>query len=507
MDSTITLWQFLLQLLLDVRNQNLIAWTSSDGEFKLLQAEEVARLWGLRKNKTNMNYDKLSRALRYYYEKNIIKKVNGQKFVYKFVSFPESVNLDTASLTSADAERVTTLLLEGASKTGPSGPSTISSSVAATAAGPTQPPTVVMGNGAVTMAGVAASAGVTDWGGVVDGGARRSGGKVGGGAVASAGGGGGGGTSGSDYKTSGLYSTFTIYSLQAAPSAVQTSAAQQPAAPTPMSLPVQQPAKTVPHGVAQSLVVQEGTERTEGEAPLPHGASVPATVHLGAHEVQGEKRNPKEEEGCIAVDAVDVEIVVMRPESSPGTPEDEVGPSLPMVVVKEAPSQFSTGAQLTLVSAASTPITTATLQSSGISQMAMSPSSPEGGEAPRVKRPKPPQPPLLIISESDSLSTVGGLSSAGCRTLDMIPSPLMPFTTGASLLGQPLYLTPSPLIPSGSIHFWSTLSPLALQSPARTQAGNSSFQFPSAGSMATIPLATLDGLSTPVVLSPGPQKN
>ncbi|CAN0185856.1 unnamed protein product [Lampetra planeri] len=383
MDSTITLWQFLLQLLLDVRNQNLIAWTSSDGEFKLLQAEEVARLWGLRKNKTNMNYDKLSRALRYYYEKNIIKKVNGQKFVYKFVSFPESVNLDTASLTSADAER-----------------------------------------------------------------ARRSGGKVGGGAVASAGGGGGGGggggTSGSDYKTSGLYSTFTIYSLQAAPSGVQTGAAQQPAAPTPMSLPVQQPAKTVAHGVAQSSVVQEGTERTEGEAPLPHGASVPATVHLGAHEVQGEKRvrarsfavNPKEEE---EVDAVDVEIVVMRPESSPGTPEEEVGPSLPMVVVKEAPSQFSTGAQLTLVSAASTPITTATLQSSGIS--------------------------------------------------------------------QPLYLTPSPLIPSGSIHFWSTLSPLALQSPARTQAGNSSFQFPSAGSMATIPLATLDGLSTPVVLSPGPQKN
>jgi len=50
-------------------NSHLISWTSTDGEFKLHNSEEVARLWGLRKNKTNMNYDKLSRALRYYYDK------------------------------------------------------------------------------------------------------------------------------------------------------------------------------------------------------------------------------------------------------------------------------------------------------------------------------------------------------------------------------------------------------------------------------------------------------
>lgn len=69
MESAITLWQFLLQLLLDQKHEHLICWTSNDGEFKLLKAEEVAKLWGLRKNKTNMNYDKLSRALRYYYDK------------------------------------------------------------------------------------------------------------------------------------------------------------------------------------------------------------------------------------------------------------------------------------------------------------------------------------------------------------------------------------------------------------------------------------------------------
>ncbi|MEQ2181850.1 ETS domain-containing protein Elk-4 [Goodea atripinnis] len=52
-----------------ITNNLLICWTNEEGEFKLLQAEEVARLWGARKNKPNMNYDKLSRALRYYYDK------------------------------------------------------------------------------------------------------------------------------------------------------------------------------------------------------------------------------------------------------------------------------------------------------------------------------------------------------------------------------------------------------------------------------------------------------
>lgn len=69
MDNSVTLWQFLLQLLLDSSNEQLICWTNEEGEFKLLRAEEVARLWGARKNKPNMNYDKLSRALRYYYDK------------------------------------------------------------------------------------------------------------------------------------------------------------------------------------------------------------------------------------------------------------------------------------------------------------------------------------------------------------------------------------------------------------------------------------------------------
>lgn len=95
--SNCTLWQFLLELLLATDRKDLIQWTNiSVGEFKLLNAEEVARLWGVRKNKPNMNYDKLSRALRYYYDKNIIRKVVGQKFVYKFVQYPVAGGGDSA---------------------------------------------------------------------------------------------------------------------------------------------------------------------------------------------------------------------------------------------------------------------------------------------------------------------------------------------------------------------------------------------------------------------------
>ncbi|XP_018651829.1 putative ets [Schistosoma mansoni] len=58
-------------------------------EFKLNDPEEVARLWGIQKNRPAMNYDKLSRSLRYYYEKGIMQKVSGERYVYRFVYEPE----------------------------------------------------------------------------------------------------------------------------------------------------------------------------------------------------------------------------------------------------------------------------------------------------------------------------------------------------------------------------------------------------------------------------------
>ncbi|XP_039751586.1 DNA-binding protein D-ETS-6-like isoform X2 [Pararge aegeria] len=71
----VQLWQFLLEEL--AARAPGIEWVGNpaDGEFRLSDPDEVARRWGRRKHKPNMNYDKLSRALRYYYDKNIMSKI------------------------------------------------------------------------------------------------------------------------------------------------------------------------------------------------------------------------------------------------------------------------------------------------------------------------------------------------------------------------------------------------------------------------------------------------
>lgn len=51
----------------------------------------MARRWGVQKNRPAMNYDKLSRSLRYYYEKGIMQKVAGERYVYKFVCDPDAL--------------------------------------------------------------------------------------------------------------------------------------------------------------------------------------------------------------------------------------------------------------------------------------------------------------------------------------------------------------------------------------------------------------------------------
>lgn len=83
------LWQFLYAILED--QTDIIEWTTnkSEYEFRLLQPDVVAIWWGHQKNRQNMNYDKLSRSLRYYYNRKIITKVNSERYVYRFCCNPE----------------------------------------------------------------------------------------------------------------------------------------------------------------------------------------------------------------------------------------------------------------------------------------------------------------------------------------------------------------------------------------------------------------------------------
>ncbi|XP_077955935.1 uncharacterized protein LOC120816356 isoform X4 [Gasterosteus aculeatus] len=77
------LWHFLLELL-GRGEGGAIGWGGEWGEFVIRDPERLARLWGERKGKPHMNYDKLSRALRYYYNKRILNKTKGKRFTYKF---------------------------------------------------------------------------------------------------------------------------------------------------------------------------------------------------------------------------------------------------------------------------------------------------------------------------------------------------------------------------------------------------------------------------------------
>uniref|UniRef100_A0A6F7QAF0 Ets-domain protein n=1 Tax=Haemonchus contortus TaxID=6289 RepID=A0A6F7QAF0_HAECO len=85
------LWEFIRDALKDpLTCPSIVRWEDPiEGVFRIVESEKLARLWGERKNNTKMTYEKLSRAMRTYYEKRILVPVPKtglypKKLVYKF---------------------------------------------------------------------------------------------------------------------------------------------------------------------------------------------------------------------------------------------------------------------------------------------------------------------------------------------------------------------------------------------------------------------------------------
>nr|XP_036316485.1 ETS domain-containing protein Elk-1 isoform X2 [Pipistrellus kuhlii] len=434
MDPSVTLWQFLLQLLREQGNGHIISWTSRDGgEFKLVDAEEVARLWGLRKNKTNMNYDKLSRALRYYYDKNIIRKVSGQKFVYKFVSYPEVAGCSAEDCPPQPEVSVTSMVANVAPAAAHAAPGDTASGKPGTPKG----------------AGVAGS-----------------------GALAR--------SSRNEYMRSGLYSTFTIQSLQPQlqlPLHPRSVSVLSNTAPAGAAAPPSGSRSTSPSPLEACL------EAEEAGLPLQVILTPPEAVNLKSEEANVEPRVARPQPPEVKVEEPEEEL------QAPASEEAGYAPEAPRAGREVPPAEGVSARHPAVVMETAGPaggIGASTASGTEIAQ-------PQKGRKPRdLELPISPS----LLGGPGPERTPGSATGSGLQA----PGPVLTPSLLPTHTLTPVLLTPSSLPPS--IHFWSTLSPIAPRSPAKL-----SFQFPSSGSAQVhIPSISVDGLSTPVVLSPGPQK-
>ncbi|TTB41860.1 ETS domain-containing protein Elk-4 [Bagarius yarrelli] len=436
MDSSVTLWQFLLHLLLDPGNKQLICWTNEDGEFKLLQAEQVAKLWGARKNKPSMNYDKLSRALRYYYDKNIIKKVNGQKFVYRFVSYPDILNADYA----ARAEGIESSPLPSPEQ---------------------QPnkcqPTSNKATKDTLKAGSTAPQSKS--------------------------------SSRNDYIHSGLYTSFTLTSLQSGRQLFKS---------IKMENPGEKLAERKEGSKQPSSVIKFGTL-----SPTP--PMQPPQPPIQMSESEEEQLAPTAPlEVSSGSDSAPINIILSGISPS-------LGCSSPSPSLLSDPKELVIDTDVESVSSQPTDLQLQVQSESNSSDFSLSRS--HGGKTSKKPRGLELMPTLFLSSSdlsplnlsSPSLSTaflqVSILSQSSAVTaVVMVVDVVLKFDY------TPLLLTPSPLL--SNIHFWSTLSPVAPISPARRQGAHTLFQFPSVlgSTQFSVPVHSLDGTNTPGPLSPDPQK-
>ncbi|XP_061076800.1 ETS domain-containing protein Elk-4 [Conger conger] len=448
MDSSVTLWQFLLQLLLDPSHDRLICWTSDDGEFKLLQAEEVARLWGARKNKPSMNYDKLSRALRYYYDKNIIKKVNGQKFVYRFVSYPDILSGDsTAAMGEGGGEAGGALGSERGEQERQAGCETTGADVGGQSSG------------------------------------KQSGRN--------------------DYLHSGLYTSFTLSSLQAGGQLFRPIKVESPGE------------RKVDQGQPSPSVIKFGSAPPKKTTPpSPSGAMETVPGESSDVKPRSQQVHLLREDGAVKQGRMPLASCAFQEDPSAqgpsrGFPRGGVSAPVPPPSRSPTPSTAADSTQELVIDMESTssqpselplqmqPAPTSQNATSSEREAVRSLPQSGGGSAHSGKSKKPKGlelAPTLVVTGSD-LSPMN-LSSPSLPTASLTP---------AFLQTPTLLLTPSPLL--SNIHFWSTLSPVAPLSPARRQGTHTLFQFPSVlNPQFQFPVHSLDSCSTPGPLSPDPQK-
>ncbi|KAG1687916.1 Ets DNA-binding protein pokkuri [Nymphon striatum] len=87
-DSGRILWDFMYRML-DNQSKNyedVIRWKNrSKTIFQIIDKDRLAFLWGRHKNTPNMNADKLLRAIRCYYKKDIMRRLRDEKSCYQFV--------------------------------------------------------------------------------------------------------------------------------------------------------------------------------------------------------------------------------------------------------------------------------------------------------------------------------------------------------------------------------------------------------------------------------------
>ncbi|XP_069193849.1 ecdysone-induced protein 74EF-like isoform X1 [Procambarus clarkii] len=80
------IWEFISSLLHDPTTcPSVVEWQDKEnGIFRFVDPQKAGKLWGAVKNNPYMNYEKMSRAMRYHYTTEALEMVKSKRLVYKF---------------------------------------------------------------------------------------------------------------------------------------------------------------------------------------------------------------------------------------------------------------------------------------------------------------------------------------------------------------------------------------------------------------------------------------